>query len=88
MSAPVSSGCGGGCGGAVSYSDGGYSSGTTMSSPAQPVMEGAQVQSLQAAPVPAVAPSQPSALDGGSIRNPVVDPSAFIFRGKSNFRSN
>ncbi len=38
-------------------------------------------------PVPD-APSQPSASDGGSIRNPVVDPSAFIFRGQRNYSAN
>lgn len=35
------------------------------------------------------APSQPSASDNdGANRNPVVDPSAFIFRGQRQFSTN
>ena len=54
---------------------------------ATPVMEqGAPVEGT-VSPVPD-APSQPSASDAGSIRNPIVDPSAFIYRGQRNYGIN
>ena len=82
----VSSGCGTGCGGSISTYP--TEAATPVQSQAQPIMDAAPVQT-DAVPVPATAPaSQPSALDAGSLRNPVVDPSAFIFRGKNNFRNN
>ena len=80
----VVSGCNTGCGSGVTYS-----APANVAAPvqAQPVMDSAPVQS-DVAPMPSASPTQPSALDGTNIRNPVVDPSAFIFRNKNSFRNN
>ena len=75
------SGCGGGCdAGCSNGCDGG-----AVPSQVQPVMENAAPDAVT--PVPA-APSQPSASDGAGNNTPVVDPSAFIFRGQRQFGVN